>query len=241
MPRFSIVSRASRAGFTLIEVLLVVSIITVLTMMGNSIVDGLLPRYRAKQAAQNFAHTIERMRVLAIAHHREYRLLLVDFDADPSDADGTHTGEYWLYAGNKARSSDTWELLPLDADDGSDDYTGEGKITISSGGQNEIRGVSILEWSTITGPGSSNSDAIVFSPRGWVTNPVSDFDAGYIKVEFVNRPAYVKGRKEVFQVYVSRGGMTRVDFQSAKLFGDFADVKTGIDSTSQKSNATSSP
>ena len=234
-------ARFSRAGFTLLEVLLVVGIITVLTMMGTSIVDGLLPRYRAKQAAENFAHTIERLRALAIAHHREYRLLLIDFDADPSDPDGSSTGEYWLYAGNKARNSDVWELMPLDADDGSDDYTGEAKISISSGGQNEIPGVSMLEWNTLIGPGSGNSDSLVFSPRGWVTNPAADFEGGYIKVEFLNRPAYVDGRKEVFQVYVSRAGMTRVDFESAKLFGDFAETKTGIDSTTQTSNAASSP
>ncbi len=229
----------ARAGFTLIELLITVSIIGVITAVGWGLVDDLLPRYRARQAALDFAAAVDMARTKAIFDGVEYRIWMVDFDNALGNADMANYGEYWIQAGNSSAGSSAWDTLPVDGN--GDGFQSEGSVVISQGGEDAIPGVSIAQWDTISGPSSSSStDCIVFSPRGWVTNQNSDFsDNGYITIEFVNKEAYAKGLTEIYYVRIARGGFARVDFSNSDAYSDVEENGLGLDYSSSTANESS--
>ena len=103
---------------------------------------------------------------------------------------------------------------PDSYEDGSDDDQSQGKIDLSPAGDSYRRYVSIDDWGDglIGGPDDGNENAIVFGPRGFVTNPVTDFSGeGYIEVTFVNKYARGEGIVQDYVVKISRSGMARVD------------------------------
>lgn len=231
----SIRTLRDRRGFTLLEIVITVSIIVFLFALGIGAVTDLLPRYRARQAALQFAAHVGQLRNRAVTDGVEYRVCLIEYDDDLKNGDHSK-GEYWLEAGDRSLRSQTWDTLPVD--DGDAIHT-DGRIDLAEdGGPHEIPDVSIDEWTTLSGPdhgsgAESNQDCIVISPRGWVTNPNEDFgSSGYITVSFVNKLAAMKERSEVYEVSVARSGFARVDYSTASRFDDVASSTIGVDEAS---------
>jgi prepilin-type N-terminal cleavage/methylation domain-containing protein len=212
--------RLSRQGFTLLELAVVVALVLILTAIGIVQSTDALPRYRTRQAAMDFVSSAQRCRALAVQLGRECSVLLREYDSDLS-AIGSQAGEYWIAVGDASRNSSTWDYLPEDAEDGSDDDFSEGMFNIADPEDDAYnRYVSIADWGPIGGPGVGNSDRIVFDPRGYLSNPSSDFDGtGHIRILFVNEAARDDGRTEDYAVLISRGGMLRVDPSTDRYAG----------------------
>lgn len=227
-------------GFTIIELLIVVSLISVLAAIGYTQMSVLLPRYRTYQAAKQFAQNVQKIRQEAATDGIEHRIALVDYDPAYLDRTSPTVGEYYIESGNRESRSGSWEYLPTDAlQDKTDDETGEGMVNIAE----TIPGVSIVPWDALTGPTGgevSNADCIVVSPRGWLTNPNEDFNGeGYIEVEFINKPALRRGAVEIYQVKLSRSGMVRIDYNDA-LYESVIEYGKGIDDSSRSASTSSS-
>ena len=138
----------------------------------------------------------------------------MSYDTAPSILATANVGSYSISLGNASRNSTTWDLIPEDLyDNGSDDFQGEGIINLGPGSNDYHRFVSIDNWgSNIGGPYNTTQDSLVFSPRGYLINPPTDFNAqGFIEVNFVNKYARSEGRNEDFVVMIARSGMIRLD------------------------------
>jgi len=192
----------------------VVAIVLILTAIGVVQSQDMVPRFRTRRAAVTFSSLVNQCRALAIQTNRECSVWLLDYDSDLSDL-SSNTGAYWVGLGNKNTGSNTWDYLPPDSlKDGSDDDVSQGLVDLGDDtNQYYARHVALATWgSGLAGPGTTNSDRIVFDPRGFVINPVGDFDStGHILLTFVNKVARKEGRVEDYYVRVSRSGMTRVD------------------------------
>lgn len=206
--------RRASAGFTILELVVVVAIVLILTAIGIVQSQDMVPRFRTRRAALTFASMVNQCRALAIQTNRECSVWLLDYDGSLSDL-SSNAGAYWVGIGDKSSGSTTWDYLPPDSlTDGSDDDVSEGLVDL--GDENNpyyARHVAIDTWgSGLSGPGTSNANRIVIDPRGFVINPVGDFDGtGHIALTFVNKAARAEGRAEDFVVRISRSGMTRVD------------------------------
>jgi prepilin-type N-terminal cleavage/methylation domain-containing protein len=199
-------------GFTLVEIILVISIIGVISVIAWGSLRSQLPRYRLVRAANDLAEDVASLRMLAINSNLETRFLVERLDADIEDP--VEWGGAWrLQAGDSSRNSSSWEDLPVDArEDGSDDLRGEGSVDIGPGGNRESKGVGLHLAQELGGPSYGNENAIVFTPRGWVANPAEDFDSnGYITFELVNKPALKSGRTEAVHVRIARSGYVRLE------------------------------
>lgn len=221
MPRRPHLSRCHRAGFTLVELAVVVALVLILTSVGFGASREQLPRWRTRQAAQTFASLVQQCRSLAIAANVECSIFLVSADTNLTDP-VTPGGEYWVGLGNLSNASTTWDYLPSDRTaDGTDDDTSQGIVDLSDrAGNHYARNVGIVEWAALTGPGVGNANRIVISPRGYVMNPAGDFDRrGAIEVVFANKIARFEGRNEDWVVTITRGGVVRVDDPDQTRFG----------------------
>jgi len=198
--------RRRRAGVTLLEIAIVVGIIGILAAVGAMLMRDTIPGWRTRRAAAEFGSAVELARSLAVAEGFEYRVRVTAADGS-LDTDTNSIGTWLVERGDKATDSTIWDILPVDAADGSDDDTNEGTTDISVDGADELREVSI---EPPPGMGADGFD-IVFSPRGWVANPTTDFDAtGYIGVTFVNKRARLAGDTDERTVQVARSGMVRI-------------------------------
>ena len=96
--------------------------------------------------------------------------------------------------------------------DGSDDQVARGQVDLSGQGADGISGVSLKPWGQLSGPGSRNLDSIVFSPRGYVINPATDFDSdGYITLTLINKQATAYGLDDSVDIRIARSGMVRME------------------------------
>ena len=213
----------ARSGFTLLEMVITLAVALILTTVGIGMSDDLIPRYRTRKAAVTMAGHMQQCRALAVRTGRECSLWLIDYDDALTDPDD-NIGEYWIGLGNLPLDSSCWDYLPVDThgrdECPSDDVTWEGIIDLSDD-ENPYysRRVSLAEWATINGPGSGNSNRIVFNSRGFVSNPVADFNSsGHIEFSFVNKMAGAKGITETCDVILTRSGMTRVDSSAQNRF-----------------------
>ena len=182
-----------------------------------------------------FASHVELCQNLAVRSNKECSILMVEHDSSLTDLN-FNTGEYWIGLGNKSLNSDEWDYLPVDKiTDEVDDYSKQGVIDIGDdNGDYYARRVGLKEWETLDGPGTDNADRIVFSPRGFLTNPATDFsDEGYIVITFVNKVVRVEGMVEDFTVSISRAGMARVD---SNRRDEYDGLTSGTSSTSAQEN-----
>lgn len=167
-----------------------------------------MPRFRMVRAARSFKADLMNLRSLAVQSNRETRLVLTSSGGTCDSTTPGLGGSWEMSIGDLSSGSTRWDLLPEDAaEDGSDDDQQEARVALADGG----RWVCLREWSALLGPGSGNADAIVFSPRGWVSNPASDFSAGgYMEFTFVNQNAALSGIRDEVTVMISRTGMIRL-------------------------------
>ena len=106
-------------------------------------------------------------------------------------------------------------------------------VDLAPGSRDYQRYVSIDNWGTnIGGPYNTTQDSLVFSPRGNLINPPTDFNSqGFIEVVFVNKLARSEGRNEDFVVMVARSGMVRLDNYVGRRY-DTIFAGTAIDASS---------
>jgi len=190
----------------------VVSIFVVLAVIGWSSLDHHLPRYRLVKAARVLEGDVVKLRSMAIQANRETRLRLEGADETTSDPD-SWGGSWTLALGDASLNATAWDVLPPDTEmDGTDDRQMEGWRDIGVDGSHAASGVGLAPWGGLTGPAVGNADSIVFTPRGWVANPASDFDAdGYITLRLINKPALRKGVHDEVHLRVARSGYVRME------------------------------
>lgn len=205
----------------MLELGFVLFMISFFSAIGWGTIRDDLPRFRMIGVSKDFASDLDMLRISAISNNHEMRLLLVD--ADPEGENPESSGGIWkLQAGNSSNQSSSWEDFPIDAnEDGSDDQTGLGTVDIGETGNRRSRGVGLADWGSLSGPGSGNTDAIVFTPRGWVSNPASDFDSqGYITLRFINKTALGHGITDEVHVRIARSGYVRLESTLGPVTGN---------------------
>ena len=202
-----------RRGFSLIEVMVAVGILSALAGIGWGTMVEHLPRFRLVRIAKQFRAELLSMRQIAVQTNREAKFeLLAHSGGDCSDTE-MWGGAWEKSVGDQIMGSRIWDLLPEDsAEDGTDDDQSYSRISFFDGGNENGRDVCFRDWGTLSGPSwGRNQDSIVFSPRGWLRNPASDFNTrGYLEFHFVNQDAHRKGVFDAVKVQVSRAGMIRL-------------------------------
>ena len=205
--------RQDRRGLTLLEVVVVLAIIGVVAAIGWGSTSSYLPRFRTVSTAKGLKADVMKLRSLAVSTGRETRLTLTGTPGRCADP-GVYGGSWTMAIGNRSSGSSTWDLLPEDsAADGTDDDRSEGTVDLGQGGNRQARGVCLRQWDTLAGPGAGNADSIVFSPRGFVTNPSADFStvSGTIDIELVNLDAVHRGFEDTVSVRLFRTGAARLE------------------------------
>lgn len=196
-----------RKGFTMIEMMIVMSIVAILTAAGIYSSQTIMPSWRTKQAASTFANNVNEARSLAILHDRETKVEIMAYDSDPYN-DGINYGHYQISVGNASINADFFDVLPFEDSDGTDLGQGTGDIDFGKGGRHELGSVSLVQ---------PDTDEVTFDPRGWVTNDATDFthsDSGAIEFIFVNK----RDSNDQWSVLVFRSGMVRMEATKGRKF-----------------------
>ncbi len=211
--------RAWSAGHSLVELAVVIAILGVLAAIGWSSGRGQIGQFRLMSAARLFQSDAQNLRELAIGTNREARIVLTEADAtmDPNDA---QVGMWLLQVGDKSSGSTEWDTLPIDM--GAVAVSDAGERSLDVGGSQERPGISLAPWSTIQGPGLGNQDAIVFSPRGFISNPGGDFVNGFISVELVNKRGEPAADGTLPHVYLraARTGLVHMEASEGTALAD---------------------
>jgi prepilin-type N-terminal cleavage/methylation domain-containing protein len=199
-----------RKGFTLIEVVVAISIMGILSIIGWATMREHLSRFRLVQTAKDLKSDLMKLRGIAVQTNRETKLTFLGIP-DCSDLH-SYGGSWNLAIGDAPHSSTAWDLLPEDTyADGTDDDQSFGTVDIGVGGNRKSRDICLGSWGSIFGSSSETADSVVFSPRGWVANPPSDFNAsGYIEIELNNQEAARSGVTDSITIQLTRAGMLRL-------------------------------
>jgi prepilin-type N-terminal cleavage/methylation domain-containing protein len=223
--KFAGSGRRQGAGHTLVEVAVALAIVAVLAAIGLSSARDEINRYHLMKAARRLHADVLYLKSEAITSNREMRLKLVAYD-EAMDASGPQEGEWLLQAGNRASMSTSWDTLPVDVDGVPDESDGVRDLGVD--GTEEATSISLAPWPALAGPGSTgeSADAIVFSPRGMVANPPTDFVNGYVTLTLVNKAAAQRGGEEEVRVRISRGGLARLETGASSTLPE-NDVGTG--------------
>jgi prepilin-type N-terminal cleavage/methylation domain-containing protein len=185
-----------RSGYTLVELLVVVSLVAIFYAIASTSLGDLKGRYRLNAAARELAKEVEGCRVQAITENRECAVVLTAADPAPEDGnDRANRGAYEIRLGDAFRASSSWTSAPEGLHDLHD-------------GPGAWPGVSIEPWTPLAGPPSYGlPDAVVLSPRGFVLNAPTDFHDGVIRIVLRNKSVPFPERRVV---RVDRGGGTRI-------------------------------
>lgn len=195
----------------MLEMAIVIAIFGVMAYLATTLINGALPSWRTRRAAMDFMASLQQARMRATGDGVQYRVVLRQFDSSPGDLSANY-GEYTIEKGDNGVYSETWDILPVDMTLESSDSS-LGTINIASGEGQALPKVSIEQWASIVGISDDGLSDIVFSPRGFLDNPASDFEPGngYIAVSFINKAAYAEGTIDRWTVYVSRGGEVKME------------------------------
>ncbi len=197
------VIRPLRRGFTLIEMLFVVALISILSALAIYSARDLIPRFRARAAAYDMAQALNLARVMAIERNKETRLVVSDYDTAATTFDGQWYGAWRLEIGNKDFHSTSWTTVSATTYNVAKDETQEKRNVSLDYSRNGVLGGP--SWCTC-------GDTVVFNPQGWVANPAGDFESdGDIRFIWVNKDALNKSVTDEYWVRLYRGGMTRID------------------------------
>jgi prepilin-type N-terminal cleavage/methylation domain-containing protein len=202
-------SRALASGFSLLELLLVVAIISILSALGMWRTRELVPRMKTRHVARDFANDLEMVRMRAINSNRETRLRITDYDSNATSLGSAYAGAWVLELGNKRTNSDSWSTITNTTYD------------ISASGHQQSKSVSLsYNGGDLSGPTAcSCTDSVVFNPMGQVINPVGDFTSnGDIALTFVNKIGRAHGVVDDYQVRLYRSGMVRVDPSLSNMY-----------------------
>jgi prepilin-type N-terminal cleavage/methylation domain-containing protein len=108
--------RAQRAGFTLVELLLIIAVSGVLSMIAISQVGDYVARQGARNARDEFVYMAARARAAAIE-----RSVVVRLEVDPA------TDRVWVVT-NRSGVGDTLEVRRYTADENTTITTGDGAV-----------------------------------------------------------------------------------------------------------------
>lgn len=220
--------RRLQAGFTLLELMIVLAIITILTALGIGGIRELIPSFRTRSQAHAFAGALEQARMLAMLENRQTRVSVTNWDSNPSTDLTTSYGAYEIAVGNRMMNSTVWDVLPYEG--GSDTNQSEGIVDFSTGEKDAVTGVSILE---------PEVTDVVFNGRGWLANSDDELStAGYLEFTFANKIAQERGVTDHWVVRVYRGGMVRVESTLADTYDESGTV--GYESASSLSSSSAS-
>ena len=203
-----------RRGYTLIESMFVIIILGILATLAWSSMRSTFPRYYTNQAARHLKSDLMTLRKIAVESNRETRLRFLSHGGDCSDV-FSGGGAWELSIGDKSLGSKKWDLLPEDSfNDNVDDDQSQGIRKIEKNNNTSEKDVCLHEWNALIGPsanGANNQDAVVFSPRGWVRNPSTDFATnGFIELAIYNQDAARAQKEHKLVVQLSSSGMVRV-------------------------------
>ena len=200
-----------RAGFSLLELVVVLAIILIAALIGAGSIQPYLPRFRMVSVAKRMQSDLRMLQSLAMQTGRQARMRLVAPVGDCGDH-GAWGGGWVKELGNRSAGSTDWDVLPPDAlADGRDDDQSTGVYDFSDGGNHPARNVCLNEWDAIAGPGAGSADSLVFSPRGSLANPVTDFPDGTIRITLSNQAAAREGVTDQVHVVVSAAGWTGLE------------------------------
>ena len=196
-----------RQAFTMVELVIVLAIVVILAAVGIGQMTDLLPRFRARKAANQLAADISRARMMAMMHNKEAKFEVTDWDTSFTDVDSPAYGSWEISVGNKTSSSTCWDVLPVDDGGCVDTYQTEGVRDISADGEDFARFVGLATPTVFE---------ISFNPRGWVSNDAGDLqqgaENGYIEYLIYNKASASKGlTQDNYSVRVYRSGMVRVE------------------------------
>jgi prepilin-type N-terminal cleavage/methylation domain-containing protein len=207
-----------RGGHTLVEIVMVLAILAILVALGVSSARDQIGQFRLMSAARLFQSDVQSLRALAVAENREARVVIAESDASLNPAEA-QVGMWLLQIGDKSRGSTVWDTLPIDEGGVADGSQGERSLDVD--GSEERPGISLATPPPLAGPGLGNQDTIVFSPRGFIANPIGDFVDGFITVDFVNKRGHTSdGSAPRVRLRIARGGLAHMETSEATGLAD---------------------